>query len=250
MHHRERMQLAKDICARMFALFPGEVILGGVYGSTARETDTPWSDLEMLFVVRNGCNASSKEFLYRGTAVGYHVFQRKALENLLTHPSLEWPLWMGIFSGLKVLRGDPHQPKAWLAMGLSTPPDRFRKALEKNLPGLVVESYGRILSCRARGNSYDIGCAVIEVLFEMLRALCLLNRRWVTQDYYKGLLEAFNFPKLPKRFQDIVPVLWLAQDPEEIVPLADELVAGFRQLLGDEGIRVIDYQTADELPIG
>jgi len=47
------MQLAQDLCARMVATHPGDVTLGGVYGSTARGTDTRWSDLEMLFVVHD-----------------------------------------------------------------------------------------------------------------------------------------------------------------------------------------------------
>jgi len=243
------MQLAQDLCARMVARHPSDIILGGVYGSTAQGTDTRWSDLEMLFVVRDGSKVEGKEFLYRSTAIGYQVIEQRKLEELLTNPSLKWPFWMGLLSVLKVLHGDPEQVRAWMQLGQSVPAERFRQALEANLPGLVLESYGRILSCRERGNTHDIGCAVIEVLFEMNQALCLLNQRWVTHDYYQGLVDAFSFSKLPEGYQDLVPALWSAHDVDEIVPLAETLVHNFWQLLADEGVAARNYQAVDDLPL-
>ena len=181
--------------------------------------------------------------------VGYNVIEQRKLEELLTSPSLEWPFWMGVFSILKVLHGDPVKVGVWLQLGQSVPAERFREVLEANLPELVVESYGRILSCRERRNTQDIGCAVIEVLFEMNQALCLLNRRWVTHDYYQGFIDAFSFPKLPEGYQDLVPALWSAQCIDEIVPLAETLVRNFWELLAHEGVKVTDYQTVDDLPL-
>jgi len=249
MRHEERMHLAHDLCARVVATHPGDVILGGVYGSTARGTDTRWSDLEMLFVVHDGSQVAGQSYIYRDIAIGYQVIERLKLERLLTTPALEWPFWMGVLSVLEVLYGDPEQVQAWMRLGKSVPAERFRHALEANLPGLVVESYGRILSCRERGNTEDVGCAVIEVLFEMNRALCLLNQRWVTHDYYQGLVDAFSFPRLPEGYQDLVPALWSARDIGEIVPLAERLVHSFWRLLVDEGIHVENYQAVDTLPL-
>jgi hypothetical protein len=203
----------------------------------------------MLFVVRDGSKIEGKEFLYRGTAIGYQVIEQRKLEELLTNPSLKWPFWMGVLSVLKVLHGDPEQIRAWLELGESVPVERFRAALEESLPGLVVESYGRILSCQERGTTQDIGCAVIEVLFEMNQALCLLNRRWVTHDYYRGLADTFSFPKLPDGYQELVPALWCARDVDEIVPLAEKLVRNFWRLLADEGIEVKNYQAVEDLPL-
>ena len=249
MKHDERMQLSRDLCAGMVSKRPGDIILGGVYGSTARGTDTDWSDLELLFVVRDGSKVAERHFIYRDIAVGYQVIERQKLEELLTNPSFEWPFWMGVLSVLKVLHGNPEQIEAWLRLGQSVPAERFRQTLEGNLPELVVESYGRILSCRERRNTQDIGCAVIEVLFEMNQALCLLNQHWVTHDYYQGFVDAFSFPKLPEGYQELVPALWSANDIDEIAPLAETLVRNFWRLLANEGVKVTNYQTVDDLPL-
>ena len=249
MDHQEREHLARGICARLVAGHPEEIVLGGVYGSTARGTDTPWSDLEMLFVVCDESGVEGKSFIYRGIAVGYQAIAQRRLEDLLTHPSLEWPFWMGVLSVLEVLHGDREQVQTWLHLGRSVPSEKFRDTLEASLPGLVVESYGRILSCRERDNTRDIGCAVIEVLFEMREALCLLNQRWVTHDYYQGLVDTFRFPKLPQGYGALVPALWCASDAGEIVPLAQELVRNFWKLLADEGIDVTDYHALEDVPL-
>lgn len=249
MKHDERMQLARDLCARTVARHTGNIILGGVYGSTARGTDTDWSDLELLFVVRNGSKVVGKHFIYRDIAVGYQVIERQKLEELLNTPYFEWPFWMGVLSVLKVLYGNPEQIEAWLRLGQSVPAERFRKTLEENLPELIVESYGRIWSCRERQNTEDVGCAVIEVLFEMNQALCLLNQCWVTHDYYQGFVDAFSFPKLPEGYQELVPALWSARDIDEIVPLAETLVRNFWKLLANEGVKVTNYQSLNDLPL-
>ena len=249
MKHEERMQLARDLCARMVASHTDDIILGGIYGSTARGTDTDWSDLELLFIVRDGSKIVEKHFIYRDIAVGYQVIEQQKLEELLANPSLNWPFWMGVLSVLKVLHGNPEQIKAWLQLGQSISAERFRKTLEASLPELIIESYGRILSCRERRNTQDFGCAVIEVLFEMNQALCLLNQRWVTHDYYQGFVDAFSFPKLPEGYQNLVPALWSAKDIDDIVPLSKTLVRNFWQLLTDEGVKVVNYQSVDDLPL-
>jgi hypothetical protein len=243
------MQLAQALCARMVAAHLGDIILGGVYGSTARGSDTPWSDLELTFVVRDGSGLEGQHLLYRGIAVGYAVYERSKLEEALANPSPEWPFLMGMLAVLKVLHGDPAQLERWLQLGQATPPEKFKTALETHLPALVVESYGRILSCRHRADLTALYPSVLEVLFEMNLALCLLNRRWVTHDYYQGLQEAFDFPKLPKRYRDLVPALYRASTLDAIVPLAETLVHNFWQLLAEEGIQIPNYQNVAELPL-
>lgn len=245
----DRLQLAQALCARMVAAHPGDIILGGVYGSTARGTDTPWSDLELTFVGRDGSGLAGQHLLYRDTAVGYEVYEQSKLEEALANPDLEWPFLMGMLSVLKVLQGDPAQLDRWLRLGQATPPEKFKAALESHLPALVIESYGRILSCRSRGDTTALYPSVLEVLFEMNLALCLLNGRWVTHDYYQGLQEAFDFPKLPKAYRDLAPALYRVTSIDAIAPLAETLVHNFWQLLAEEGIQVANYQDVAELPL-
>jgi kanamycin nucleotidyltransferase len=156
---------------------------------------------------------------------------------------------MGTLSVLRVLHGDPERVQGWLRLGQSVPQEKFRAALEAALPELILESFGRIHSCRERGNTRDIGLAALEVLHEINEALCLLNGRWITHAYYQGLADAFTFPKLPGDYSSLVSALWDAREIDEIVPLATRLLENFRHLLAEEGIRIIEYQSMDEIPL-
>ena len=156
---------------------------------------------------------------------------------------------MGVLSVLKVLHGDSGLVQGWLRMGRSIPLEEFHSALARLMSELVVESYGRILSCQARGNTDDLHCAVLEVVFEMNQALCILNGRWVTHDYMQGLQDAYRFPRLPEGYAELVPLLWNARGFDDVVPLARALVDNFWQLLRDEGVNVPNYQDVRALPL-
>ncbi len=245
--HTERMQLAQYLCEQVVAQHPGEILIGGVYGSAARGTDTPWSDLEMWFVTRDSCQAQEGHLLYRDTAVGYRVYKRSVLEEILTTPSVRWPFHMGVLCELQLLYGNPATLQSWIELGTSIERERFIRALEEILPDLVVESHGRIHSSLERGDSHTLFPHVFEVLFEMLTALCLLNQRWVTRDYYPGLEQSFEFPKLPTGYQEIVPYLYEARVPEQTVALADRLVTNYWDLLTREGVHIPNYQNLAEI---
>src|SRR3712207_8747438 len=60
-----------------------------------------------------------------------------------------------------------HDALPILRMGQSVHATEFREVLEDSLSWIVHEPFGRIKSCAARRNSYDIGNAVIEVLADM-----------------------------------------------------------------------------------
>ena len=260
MEHEERVRLARYISDRLVAGQPGfhgpnEVVISAIYGSTARGTDSPWSDLEMFFVSRSGSpfQGGHDMLLYRGIPVGIMVYEQEALEHDLVTPRWEW--WghlMGILDSMRVLHGKPAQVRAWVRLGQSVPTAKFRESLEANLPWIVRESLNRVKSCHARGNDRDIGNAVVEMLSDMGEALCLLNQGWTTHSMttYQGFVDTFNFPKLPEGYRDLVPMLWSAREMDQIVVLAETLANNFWQQLADEGLRLpTDYHKMEELPL-
>jgi len=246
---RERKALAVKICDKVVSVHPKDIIIGAVYGSTASGRDTEWSDLEMLFIVNDDSKLKKFELLFKGTAIGLTFLKKRELESHLKGPTLQWPFYMGVLNVVKVLHGDKRLVKGWLKLGSSVPEVKFRRLLERNAPGLIVESHGRVHSCQLRGNKEDIGCAAIEVLFEMTLALCILNRRWVTHDYYQMFVDASSFPKLPDGYKRITTRLWNSRDIDEIVRLSDELVANYWRLLKSEGIKVKDHQNVDDIEV-
>jgi hypothetical protein len=229
----------------MAAQYP--LLLGGVYGSTARGEDTEWSDLEMWFVLVGSAPVQEKHWIVCETAVGCRICGEQELIEQLTHPDAAWPFVVGVLDVLKVLYGDPAKVQAWLTLARETPRARFHAYLAAHLPEFVVESYGRIHSSAERGDWATARYSLTEVLFEMQRVLCLLNQRWVTRDYDAGLLQVAAFPKIPTGYGELVPALLAAQDFETLLPLAERLVNEFWLLIAEEGVEVVRVQSAEEI---
>jgi predicted nucleotidyltransferase len=247
--HPERVALAEAVCARVAACHP-EVIVAGIYGSTARGTDTPWSDLELLFVTMDGSSLPNRQFIYRDTAVSLVAIEERRLEQAIANPH-GWEYWMGVLSSLRLLHGREDQIRKWTATGQTVPQEAFRRALEESLSWIVTEPYGRIMSCRQRGGTSDIVLSLTELLFDIRGALSLLNGRWVTHNRsHQGLIESLDFPKVPERYAELLSALWQAHGPDEIAPIVEELTGSFWRLLQAEGVRMPrNYQSVDELPL-
>ena len=246
MDSKARTQLAQDLVARTASEYP--LLIGGVYGSTTRGEDTAWSDLELWFVVEDGCDAQGRHILFRDIAVGWRVYRESELVEILTHPDGRWPFLMGVLDVLQVLHGNPKKVQEWLALGRVAPLERFHAHLAKVLPELIVESHGRMHSAFLRNDLATFRYSLDEVLFEMRPALCLLNRRWVTRDYDAGLLQTLDFPKLPTEYTELIPAILAAWDFSSL-PLADRLVKGFWDLVAAEQIEVVNYHHVDQVPV-
>jgi len=237
------LRLAQSLSERLGE----ELLLCGLYGSAMRGTDTPWSDLELFCVVDDLCPLQSRSFIYHGVHVDVTVKRLEVLERLLTEPSRNWPVVMGILSVLEPLAGDGDWVPKWLELGESAPPERFHDLLVKILPDLVFESYGRILSCASLGSAGDLYTAVYEFLLEMNLVLCLVNRRWVTHDYSRGLADAAGFPLLPAGYAETAPALWRARGIEAVVPLAESLFDAYLALLTGRDLLPRDFTDPAEL---
>lgn len=244
-----RIAIARTLAQRLQAQFGAQLLFVGVYGSAARGDDTPWSDLDMFVVGRDAMRFSERTYLIQSIPVHLEYLAESALLAALDGPTVRWPYLMGALAACHGIIGADGQVQRWLERGRAPSETAFRTALERALPGLVFESYGRIRSSGARNNPYDAQHAAIEVLYEIKTALCLLNRRWVTRDYYAGFVESFAFPLRPAGYEELVPQLWEARELNPIVTLAGELVSGYWRLLTACGLNVPNYQTVESVPL-
>ena len=53
MNHEDRVDLAGKLTERLLGKYGDGILLGGIYGSTAKGSDTKYSDLEMFFIIKN-----------------------------------------------------------------------------------------------------------------------------------------------------------------------------------------------------
>jgi kanamycin nucleotidyltransferase len=234
MTHEERYKLALEYSEKLAKELQNKLICCCLYGSTSRETDTKWSDLELFVVTKEEIPA--RYFLVNMIPVTIKTITENRLIAILKNPDKEWPFYAGLMKNLEVLSGDKEAPKRYFEKAMNVPENKFINAAKKNASEFVFESCGRIFSCVARKNYDDIFCAVIETLLEMRTVLCLLNHSFVNRDYFEGIKETFKFKKIPKNYPVLSTKLWQSRDPFEIARYARELLNNYVNMLKEERI--------------
>ena len=223
MEHDERLNVAEELASRLLEKYGKEILLAGA--------------------------AKTTYFVYRGMAASITVVTKSEVIKTLTVPCRQWEMFMGGLSHVRVFAGDEALRTEWMDMGLSPSPEKFNRAIEELWPESVTESHGRIHSCRYRDDYSSLHLSVVEVLYEMKDIICLLNRRWVSHDYYDRLADTFDFKILREGWKKAVPVLWESRDIDEIISIIDPLVDNFNAMLVENGIELRDYRHIDEIPV-
>lgn len=248
MNHEDRVKLAGRITDLLLKKYGDQIVLGGIYGSTAKGTDTEYSDLEMFFIVRDDSDAKTFEFSFRGTPVHVEVKKLTEVEREISGVGIEWPLKMGVLFNLKVTCGDKSVLKRFRALLDGVPDSRFYEFIARYAP-LCNEGLGRLKSVKLRGNTHETGLFVSEVLGEIMLLVAVLNRKFINHSYLGGLAESFRFKHLPKDYEKTARRLmnWNALDLDETIALADRFVKDFVNFLISRGIEVKDHTPLEEI---
>ena len=248
MNHEERVDLASNITSKFLTKYREDTLLGGIYGSTAKGTDIEFSDLEMFFMVKDDSAAKTFEFAFKGTPVHVEVRKLSKVERDITEIDIDWPLKMGRLFNMKVTSGDKAILKKFRKMFGEVPDNRLIEFIAKHTP-LCYEGLGKLKSVKIRGNIYEMGLFVAEVLIEFMLLIAIFNRKLINYDYLGGLFETFEFKYLPIDYERIARMLlrWNTQDIEEIIALADSFVKNFLSFLITNGINVKEHTPLDEV---
>lgn len=248
LNHEERVILAKQISELLLKKYGDEILLGGIYGSTAKGTDTEYSDLEMFFIVKNECKMRGFGFAYKGMPVNVCVRKLADVEKDINEIDLDWPLKMGRLFNLKVTCGDLSILKRFRRLLQKIPEEKFREFLAKETP-LCYEGLGRLKAVKVRGNIHEVGLFVAEVLMEFMLLTAIFNREFINYDYLGGLPESFKFKHLPKDYERIARKLieWKSLSTDEIIKLAEKFVQNFVNFLADNRIHVKEHTPLDEV---
>ncbi|UCE95307.1 MAG: hypothetical protein JSV51_06135 [Candidatus Bathyarchaeota archaeon] len=248
MNHEERVDLGEEITRRFLEKYGSDVLLGGIYGSTARCMDTEYSDLEMLFIVGDASDSKTFDFTFKGTPVHVEVINLSKVERDITKVEIDWSLKMGRLFNLKVTCGDKAILKRFRKLLDEVSDDRFYEFIAKYTP-LCYEGLGRLKAVKIRGNTHETGLFVAEVLIEFMLLTAIFNREFINHDYLGGLPESFEFRYLPEKYEKTARMLmnWNTLDLDETIALADRFVKNFVRFLAIKGIKVKEHTPLEEV---
>ena len=245
--HEQRVETAEKLASLLLAKYGDEILLGGIYGSVAKETDTDYSDLEMFFIVKDESSAKTFNFAFRSIPVHVEVKKLSIVEKDIVKVNIEWPYKMGMLFNLKVTCGDKAILKRFRKLLEGIPNERFNEYIARYTP-LCCEGLGRLKSVKLRGNTHEAGLFVSEVLGEQMLLVALFNRGFINHSYLGGLPESFHFKYLPQNYEQTVRKLmnWHSLGLEETIVIAERFVQDFISFLDTKGIKIEDNTPLEE----
>ncbi len=186
-----------------------------VCGSTVKKLDRPYSDLEMVCVIRDDTEIPNKYYVYEGLLVeiGYH--QESEYLKAARDPSWDWPLKADQYRNRLVLfEHDNWMRKLDQAVRENEQADFTETTRIQVLA--MTESLAAVRNAELRKDRLDLRTRAFYLAWDTAKVVFLLNRKYVltTSWFWKQLFEC---KEQPKEFRKLI-----------------EIVAGFVESTGDQ----------------
>ncbi|WP_018133314.1 kanamycin nucleotidyltransferase C-terminal domain-containing protein [Effusibacillus pohliae] len=247
MQHGDRIKVVRGIHIRVQHAYKNSILFGGVYGSTAIGRDTEFSDIEMMYVVKEGGPQADKTFLYRGIPIEVNLLPIARIHRRLAEPDLQLPWLMGNLAALQLLAGEEKQRRELLDTYSRLPDAAIARFFLAHGAEIAYESFNKIRSLPRRGNTRERELFVYEVVREIALALALLNRRPITRGYYAAVKESYEFPHIPEAYRELTETFIRAEEVKEAIEAGQNLLASYERFLQERGICVPRVETLDEV---
>ncbi len=210
-------------------------------GSVAKKLERPYSDLEMICVVRDGVEVPIKYYVYMGLVVEIAYPQESAFLKDAREMSLEWPLIADQYRNRIVL----FERDRWLG--------RLEEAVAQNdktdmaeplriAAIAITEGLASVRNAQFKADPWDLKERAFYMAWDAARVVFMLNRRYVltTSWLWKQALEC---PVKPDDFVGMVQTLlgMKAADADGVVQAAERLYKELMEMVSSKGVSIEVY---------
>lgn len=232
--HRERIELANKITKQIVRKYGNQILLVGIYGSTARNEDKPRSDLEMIVITRNK-SIPHQSFIYNDTAIYIWMETRKNATKAVKKLTVTWPVEVGKFLNPMVLYGSRNIVSEFNHVASTIPRESFLKIVRFTLRD-SFEQLGRIENAVTYRNKGALTEASTWFGYSISLLVAVINRRYYLRHGFKSLSEAKKFKKLPKDYFPLMNVFWKSKDFRKVIESARKLWENCLDLARKDGV--------------
>ncbi|MFL5667203.1 MAG: kanamycin nucleotidyltransferase C-terminal domain-containing protein [Ktedonobacteraceae bacterium] len=202
----QRMTIAHEIAERVKERFPLEVFAIGLYGSLAREEDSPYSDIELFGVLRTDHYKHRYEWCTAEWKAEVDLYGKQTLLERAARVDDRWPLTHSALQAVLPLY-DPEQFFVEIgAIARSAPERLFRETIEELLVQEVYEGIGKIRNAQVEGLPSRLPALVLKLAQDVAMILGLANRHCYTTGT-RLIPEAIALSDLPDGFSELGQVI-------------------------------------------
>lgn len=246
MDHRQRIILAEQIAEKIRMYYQEHLLALGIYGSLARGTDGPYSDIEMFCIIEGEGIDNSYEWSEGEWKAEVNIYSLDLLTRLAGEIDSEWSITHGALMMVQPVY-DPQDIFSYLKeVVLSHTEEAFQEAMEDLIVGEVYELVGKLRNSHAQQNW---GCVPFFTMDLIKFAACLVgvSNHHLYTSTRKFLEESLMLSDLPQGYETlcILGMEGKLDDPKVILPIMEIFWAGIEEWAAKKSLHI--YRKLDDL---
>ncbi|MGE7691324.1 ANT(4')-I family aminoglycoside nucleotidyltransferase [Lysinibacillus sp. NPDC097214] len=235
----ERMEIAHTIANQVLERYGSKVQAIGVYGSLARKTDGPFSDIEIKCIL----NALDEGFCYEWTAGDWKAevnfdSAEHIIEEATTVDEI-WPLTHGQFFNILPI----YDPKDFFselkAKASSVDGSIIKEAICRTLVEEMYEYIGKMRNIEIQGPQTFLPILAMEIATAGAMILGLHNKQFFTTSA-QVLSEALSFTDKPEGYEVLCELVMSGNlsDPKQIIAICENYWESLLKWSAQQGYQI------------
>lgn len=246
LEREQRLHLAKEIAARAAEVREKDMLAIGLYGSTARGTDGPYSDIEILCVLGTPDEDYDHEWVHGPWKAEINFLSKNVLLAKAAEVDERWPLTHGAFCNVLAFH-DPHNFFAILRdVVLSQPQEHFTSAIRGCIIFELYEMMGKLRNAQYSNNTAYFPAIALHMATNSAYIIGLANRYHYTTASHI-LAESLTLPHRPNGYDELCRLVMSGdlRDPQRINNLCEAFWSGVEQWAMEQEI---EFEEAQKIP--
>ncbi|MFX1283653.1 MAG: hypothetical protein ACFFB5_08360 [Promethearchaeota archaeon] len=230
------IELAGFLKDQAVKLFPNEIAIVVLYGSTAQAIDNEFSDLDMFAIVDSQKESNLPwEFMFQGHTVDFWKMDWKQAELIASgmQNSSPWAVSAALFNNSKVLytrsSSDETRFNSLVEKTKRNEEENFKQIVKNFNSG--YSHLEEIILAKKNNDLLSARWAIWQLINKSVKNLSLINNSFLTKNWGSNLHEVFHFPILPANYSKLVTNLSTTKNFDEMITLGRELLHNLRQLV-------------------
>jgi len=237
-NHEGRLRLAHQLSDRIVEKYGSDILAVYVCGSTSKKLDRPFSDLELIVVVRDQSEIPMKYYLHQGLIIQIEYLKSSSTLAAAEQLTDNWPWEADQYRNRIAL----YERDSWFR--------RLNEAVERNDKADTVEAVRKSFMMMTESMAVMRNAMLTKDTVGILsrgrvlaedaaKIVLLLNRRYVTTTSWLWKI-VFDLRTKPKDFKELVEKMsgFVPTTREEVVASSERLYKEMSELVTQAGVKI------------
>ena len=236
--HEDRLRVARLISERVVEKHGGDILAVYVYGSTSKRLDRPFSDLELIVVVRDGAEIPTKYYLHRGLIIHIQYLKSSNILHAAEQFTDNWHWEADRYRNRIAL----YERDGWfrkLGDAVAKNDKASSAEMVRKSFMMMTESMAFMRNAMLTNDKVRILTTGRVLAEDAARIVLLLNRRYITTTSWFWKI-VFDSDKKPQDFKNLVEKMsgFVPTTREEVVACSERLYKGMGELVSHSGVKI------------